>query len=136
MIFTKINHQNIILILAILFISATSNVVDPSPPVWPEAFSQAYNIIYHFGGLNTTGKWWYDWNKQAMRVDSADGRYELMCSSVLPDESTSCTELMINGDMYLIYPEKRQCCKCCKSPNSFCKINSRDWLKGFKYNGT
>jgi hypothetical protein len=43
---------------------------------------------------------------------------------------------MINGDLYIIYPEKRQCCKCCKNPNSFCKITSRDWLKDSKYNGT
>jgi hypothetical protein len=77
-------NAKIFLLFAMVSLCVSAKT-DPLPPVWPEAFSQAYNIIYHFGGLNTTGKWWYDWTKQAMRVDSADGRYELLCSSVLPD---------------------------------------------------
>jgi hypothetical protein len=69
------NNLRITLLLILSALASLSLSLKADPLIWPQAFSQAYNIIYRFGGLNTTGKWWYDWNQQAMRVDSADGRY-------------------------------------------------------------
>ena len=68
-------------------------------------------------------------------MDRTNGRYDLFCSSVLPNVTTPCTHTVVDNKRYLIYPVKRYCCYCCESAKG-CGVLKQNWLEGAEYLGT
>jgi hypothetical protein len=50
-----------------------------------------------------------------------------ICGSVMPNQTTECTQLVANGVRYIVYPQLRYCCACCNVTQG-CGFLSRDWL--------
>ena len=71
----------------------------------------------------------YDADNNRERVDRTNGRYDLVCGSVLPNVTTPCTQTTVANRRYVIYPQRRMCCFCCDSAHG-CGILKKDWLKG------
>lgn len=83
-------------LLALFLVFAALNFsnsfsVQPSPPILPQHFTQKFVEGYHSIKFYTTGQVWYDWTQQAERLDRTDGRYEILCGSVMPNVATPCT---------------------------------------------
>jgi len=68
-------------------------------------------------------------------VDRANGIAEALCGDIMPKVSTPCTQLVVNDNLYIIYPEKKQCCRCCSAAYG-CKVQPRNWLQNYTYVGT
>jgi len=62
----KCKMMSIISLFAILSL-LTFSVYAIEPPLWPERFSQSLTV--DFGDIVTTGKFWYDINQNAQRLD-------------------------------------------------------------------
>jgi hypothetical protein len=77
------------------------------PPIWPNVWTEDFVENYTYkGGVYTVGKHWYDYNRPAERVTLQNGQYESICGSVLPEVNTVCTQIIVNGNLYIIYPQK------------------------------
>ena len=60
------------------------------------------------------------------RVDRTTGKYDDLCSSVKKDD-IPCTDLVVDGFRYLIFPTITSCCMCCTVEQG-CSILRPDWL--------
>jgi hypothetical protein len=120
-----------ILIISIL---ATLALTQVDPPVWPEVFKQAFVESYNSTHLHVSGTFYFDAKRGTMRLDRHDGIHEAVCGSVLPNVSTSCTQLIRDKKRYIVFPERRTCCMCCDAAHG-CGILKRDWLATAKYEG-
>lgn len=120
-----------VLIGALLIVQILGQV---TPPVWPEVFHQSFVESYNSSRLHTTGRFYYDAKREAMRVDRQDGVHDMVCNSILPNISTICTQLIRDKKRYIIHPERRACCMCCDAAHG-CGILKRDWLSTATYLG-
>jgi hypothetical protein len=80
------------------------------------------------------GIFYYEANKNRERVDRANGKYNQVCGTILPNTTTSCTQLVIQNKRWVYFPQKRQCCFCCDAQHG-CGILKRNWLEGAQYLG-
>lgn len=103
-----------------------------SPPVWAPTFSEKFVESYTYYSGKIMGSVFYDSTKDVERVDRADGRYEVLCGSVLPNVSSPCTHLVNNKKRYIIHPDRRTCCMCCDEAHG-CGTTKRDWLSSAKF---
>jgi hypothetical protein len=60
------------------------------------------------------------------RVDRTTGKYNGLCSSVTK-EDIPCTDLVVDGFRYLVFPTIKNCCMCCTTEEG-CGILRPDWL--------
>ena len=67
-------------------------------------------------------------------MDRANGRYDLFCGTVLPNQTTPCQQLTVNKKRWIIYPAKNLCCFCCDAAHG-CGILRPDWLNDADYKG-
>lgn len=105
------------------------------PPIWPDVWSQEFVVNYTFvGGVYTVGKHWYDYGNNSERVTFQNGQYESICSSIMPDVNTVCTQILTNGNLYVIFPENQRCCRCCNNISG-CVVKNPQWLQPFTYVG-
>lgn len=110
--------------------------VEPLPPSWPEQFSADFEEVTSLTlfSSTTTGRYFYDASQNRTRVERSNGIGDRYCGSALPFRSTPCTHLVIEGERFLVFPEKKYCCKCC-SEAAGCGVVSRDWLALATYEG-
>lgn len=96
----------ILFILPLALSFATSNLPEtfPSPPKWPIAFSQSFVESYSTTTSHIQGKVYYNSTADLMRVDRSNGQFDIFCSSIFPNVSTSCSIVMREKKRYMIYP--------------------------------
>jgi len=122
-------------LFAIVVLSVVICVLSaPTPPVWPNAWSQKFTettkIVFTY---STNGSFYYDWTNIRYRVDRQNGYIDRYCGSVKYDE-TPCSHLVLNGYRYLIFPELPYCCMCCTDADG-CGVVMPDWLNNATYLG-
>lgn len=67
-------------------------------------------------------------------MDRENGQHNVFCSTILPNVITPCQSLTVDGNRWIIFPQRSQCCLCCTSQHG-CGILAPDWLKGADYQG-
>ena len=74
-----------------------------------------YIYIFIYIHLNTlfTGTFYYDFTNLRYRIDRDNGRYDRYCgfNGIRAFQNTPCSQLVIDGQRWIIYPEKQDCCK-------------------------
>lgn len=80
------------------------------------------------------GQLYYDSINNRERVDRANGRYDMFCSSIIPGASTPCTQIVTQNKRYIIFPQKNTCCFCCDAEHG-CGILKRDWALDAQFLG-
>ena len=110
-----------------------------APPRFPDTFTQGFNEILSYpvlGNHTTSGTFHYDWTTQRYRIDRDNGRYDRYCGlngfKALID--TPCSQIVVNGDRYIYYPEKSECCYCCSADHG-CGILKPNWMDTATYLG-
>ena len=97
-----------------------SSIADPTPPVWPNAFSVAsrehwYEFINGSKvpiGLNDA-YWYYDYTNKRMRFDHDAGQVDNFCFMNMK-EPVACQLIFDpSGVMFVNYPTKDYCCQLC-----------------------
>ena len=122
--------MNKIILLAVLVLLA----ICKDPPVLAGSFKISYDETFIVDGSKyiVNGQMLYDADHNRERVDRTNGRYDLFCSTIVPNISTPCTQITTNNKRYIIFPQRRQCCFCCSSEKG-CGILRKDWLEGAEY---
>merc|ERR1740117_1950068 len=128
------------ILLGFVSITAASDQVKPSAPVWPKVFSQNFNdtnIFVEDKYQNAKGEYFYDvsdTNNTLTRIDLDNGQNNIYCAENSPGVTSKCSQFVSNGDRYVYKPEHDDCCYCC-SADQGCGVLDQDWMKG-DYIGT
>jgi hypothetical protein len=79
---------------------------------------------------------YYDAANNRERVDRDNGRFDRYCglNGMKQFQNTPCNQYIVNGDRYLHYPQKNECCYCCSSEHG-CGIVKSTWLTGAQFVG-
>ena len=110
-------HTKVFLVVLICFFGYLVKCHQPpSDPVWPELFQQSFQEKFYYpvvGTHYTNGTYYYDYTNRRYRVNRDNGRYDRYCgfNGVRFFQDTPCTQLVINGVRWMIYPEKQECCE-------------------------
>ena len=115
-------------------------LADQQPKIWAENWQSKFEeSSWYFlqGNLSTTGVMKYINNgKAAFTLVSRDnGRSDRYCGSIFPFSTTPCDNLVVDGNRYLIFKEKKYCCKCCNIKNG-CGVIKRNWIENATFIGT
>jgi hypothetical protein len=121
---------------AITIISIVAVIYSKSPPVFNYSYQVGFDetVIRNKQEYHTLGQEFYDPVKNRERVDRANGQHNAFCGTVLPNIATPCNSLTVDGNRWLIFPSRTQCCLCCTSQHG-CGILAPDWLKAADYEG-
>ena len=111
----------------------------PHTPVWPDKFQQDFTETFYYpilGTHNTSGTYYYDWQNLRYRIDRENGRYDRYCgiNGVKAFQNTPCSQLVLDGIRWVIYPEKKECCQCCDAGHG-CGILKPTWMLGAQFLG-
>ena len=117
-------------------------LADPKPPLWPNKFMQTFNETTTFSGgslsgpYTTKGTYYYDWSVKRYKVYRENGRHDRFCgpNGFKLFEDTPCSHIVVDGDRYLHYPEKNECCYCCSEEHG-CGMLFPTWLQDAEYIG-
>eukprot|EP00746_Dinoflagellata_sp_MGD_P141145 gnl/MRDRNA2_/MRDRNA2_74307_c0_seq1.p1 gnl/MRDRNA2_/MRDRNA2_74307_c0~~gnl/MRDRNA2_/MRDRNA2_74307_c0_seq1.p1 ORF type:complete len:238 (+),score=26.24 gnl/MRDRNA2_/MRDRNA2_74307_c0_seq1:66-779(+) len=114
----------------------------PSPPapspqaVWPPVFFANFTETFVKDGRNSTGYYALDLtfngSKGAQAIYRSDGTDAETCGFV--HQNTPCIQLALDGQRYLIFPEKNDCCICCSWAQGCGPIGTQ-WTNGALYKG-
>mmetsp|Transcript_27181 Transcript_27181/g.48803 ORF Transcript_27181/g.48803 Transcript_27181/m.48803 type:complete len:218 (-) Transcript_27181:1527-2180(-) len=118
-------------------LAALASAAQPADPLWPTKFSQTFNETTKILTSNTmTGTMYYDYENKLERVDRDNGRWDRYCglNGVKTFQNTPCSQYVVNGDRYIHYPEKNECCYCCSSEHG-CGIVKSTWLTNATFLG-
>jgi len=110
-----------------------------APPRFPDTFTQGFNEILSYpilGNHTTSGTFHYDWTTKRYRIDRDNGRYDRYCglNGAKAFFDTPCSHIVVNGDRYLYYPERNECCYCCSADHG-CGILKPNWMDAATYLG-
>ncbi len=123
--------------ILLLIISVYGRHNGPQPPIWPaywkSDFSETTKLI---DTHHTIGTIWYASTPSlnATRIDRANGRGDRYCGSEEPFENMPCSQFVVQGMRYLVYPTKKKCCACCSAAKG-CGVVKRNWLTTANYTG-
>jgi hypothetical protein len=120
--------------LVLVLAAMLALTVCQDPPVWPDAFEEAFDekFIQNNITFEVNGIMYYDAANNRSRLDRFNGRYDMFCSSLVPNVTTPCTNLVVEGKRWIIFPQRSQCCFCCDSAHG-CGILKPNWLEGAVY---
>ena len=125
-------------LLAVLAIAAMAE--DPQTPMWPTKFTEDFTESFTYpviGTHKTQGSFYYDFSTNRYRVSRDNGRYDRYCglNGLKAFQNTPCDQFVDEqGDRYLYYPEKSECCYCCSAEHG-CGILKQNWLEGATFQG-
>ncbi|XP_066286692.1 uncharacterized protein [Branchiostoma lanceolatum] len=123
-------------LLGVMSLTQTFKVT-PEPPSWPLAFSVGFHEDWNVSVIpSNDGAWYYDYNIMRARFDHLQGQSNLFCQGrglTLKDNHSDC-HLIFATDMYVHYPQEKQCCRAC-GPAEGCTVLKPAWLTGAKYIG-
>lgn len=123
--------------MTLVGIVTLTSALQPADPVWPMQFAQTFNETTKILTTNTmTGTMYYDAANNRERVDRDNGRWDRYCglNGLKTFQNTPCTQYVVNGDRYIHYPEKNECCYCCSSEHG-CGIVKNTWLTNATFLG-
>lgn len=105
--------------------------VSINPPVWPDSFEVAFDetFVLDTGSQHVNGIYYYDAAHNRSRADRFNGKYSKFCAALAENVTTPCTNLVVNGSRWVIFPQKSMCCKCCDAAHG-CGILQKNWLNG------
>ena len=111
----------------------------PAFPLWPNMFQQTFTEVFTYpvvGSHQTNGTYYYDYANRRYRIDRDNGRYDRYCGINGAKEfvDTACTQLVLKGMRWLIYPDKKECCQCCSSEQG-CGILFPGWMTNATFLG-
>ena len=106
------------------------------PPTYNYAFKINFDetFIINKAQYKVNGQFIYDPVNNRERVDRTNGRYDIVCGTVLPNTTTPCQQITVNNTRWIVFPQKTSCCACCDAAHG-CGILRPDWLKGATYIG-
>ena len=70
---------------------------------------------------------YYDAGNNRSRLDRASGAYDSFCNSLQQNVTTTCINLVAEGQRYIYFPNKKLCCLCCDAAHG-CGILKPEWL--------
>ena len=122
----------VICLLAILAV-----ILCKDAPLYDYAYRISFDeaVVENKTQYKVNGQMFYDPKNNRERVDRSNGRWDLFCGTVLPNQNTPCQQITVNNKRFIIYPNKQQCCFCCDSEHG-CGILRPDWLADAEYKGT
>ena len=122
--------------LWLVFLLAVAFCADPPIYNYPYYTSFEMELYSSFSNGNSTchGQEWIDPNKGLWRVDRGNGKDNDFCGTVIPGQSTPCIHYYIDGKMWLVFPDRYECCFCCEASRG-CGIAKPDFFKDAKYEG-
>merc|ERR1712226_43681 len=111
----------------------------PAEPIWPDKFQVDFTETFWYpalGSHNTSGQYYYDWANRRYRIDRENGRYDRYCgfNGVKAFQNTPCSQLVLDGIRWIIYPDKEECCQCCDAAHG-CGILKPTWMVGAQFLG-
>lgn len=110
----------------------------PDPPVWPPAFSVAFNeTTWLFQSYNFSGVWYYDYANGRQRIDRSTGAHDRYCGTIVTAEDAPCSHLVVDAVRYLVWPTLSKCCGCCNA-TAGCGVVKPTWMRdaGGSFAGT
>ena len=121
-------------LLILLAVLAMSLAIEP--PVYNYSYKINFDesFIQNKTTFRVNGQFIYDPANNRERVDRTNGRYDLFCGSVLPNQTTPCNQIVVDSKRWLVFPAKSSCCFCCDASHG-CGILRPDWLNGAEYLG-
>ncbi|KAL4473502.1 hypothetical protein ABPG74_022366 [Tetrahymena malaccensis] len=124
------------LILALVLLGLV--FCNPSYPEWPQKFEQDFTeeFIYGFLKSSTKGTYSYDYANKAYKVSRENGRTDRYCgfNGLYFFRNTACEQIVVNGDRFLYYPERNDCCYCCSNEHG-CGVLKPTWLQNAIFEG-
>lgn len=120
--------------LLVLFLGIKGEWAGLEPPQWPLAFQATFTRSYlqplANSFTNITGALYYNFTSAQLRIDLSNGRLDRYCGfnggkSLL---NTPCSQVVGQGQRYLVYPELGECCVCCSAQDG-CGVLDFDWLR-------
>ncbi|EGR28688.1 hypothetical protein IMG5_170400 [Ichthyophthirius multifiliis] len=110
----------------------------PSDPKWPNKFQQNFTETFTYGFIKqqTKGTILYDYDTKTYKISRDNGRFDRYCgfNGLYAFQNTQCEHIVVNGDRFLHYPQKNDCCYCCSNEHG-CGILKPDWLNGAQFLG-
>ncbi|CAI2367756.1 unnamed protein product [Moneuplotes crassus] len=112
---------------------------EPEHPRWPTKFSMEFDEKFTYGPLSdeTHGTFYYDAASGRYKVERDNGRYDRYCgwNGIKIIDPTPCTHYVDEeGDRYLYYPTRKECCYCCSAEHG-CGILRQNWQQGAAFEG-
>ena len=82
------------------------------------------------GNATTEGTFKYQVNGtySRMRISRKTGKADRFCGSIFPFSNTACDHLIVDGKRYIVFPEKKYCCKCCVASEG-CGVVKKNWAE-------
>eukprot|EP00357_Protocruzia_adherens_P019011 CAMPEP_0115038542 /NCGR_PEP_ID=MMETSP0216-20121206/43468_1 /TAXON_ID=223996 /ORGANISM="Protocruzia adherens, Strain Boccale" /LENGTH=224 /DNA_ID=CAMNT_0002418957 /DNA_START=266 /DNA_END=940 /DNA_ORIENTATION=+ len=125
--------------LALTALFAITLATDPEVPIWRDQFSQTFTETTKYkilGSHDTAGTYYYDWTNNRARTDRDNGRWDRYCgfNGLKFFKNTPCTQLVVDGMRWMIYPELKECCACCSAAHG-CGVLKPSWVSAGKYIG-
>ncbi|XP_035687758.1 uncharacterized protein LOC118423632 [Branchiostoma floridae] len=126
-------------LLGVMSLTQTLKITPyPQPPIWPSAFSVAFHEKFDIPIIpSSDGAWYYDYSTRRTRFDHLQGQDNNFCQGrglKLQNNHSDCHLIFTPADMYVHYPQERQCCRACGAAEG-CTVLKPDWLAGAKYTG-
>ncbi|XP_012559347.2 uncharacterized protein LOC105845774 [Hydra vulgaris] len=126
-------------LILVIFIAIGCSADKPSDPLWPNTFMQTFKETFYYpviGTHNTKGVYYYDYANLRYRIDRENGRYDRYCgfNGNKAFKDTPCTQLVLEGQRWLIYPDLKECCQCCDAQHG-CGVLKPTWLQNATYLG-
>lgn len=124
-----------ILLLALTLCLRTMALSKDAPIYnYPYSINFEESVVRGTTQYKISGKMFYDSKNNRERVDRTNGRYDLFCGSVLPNQTIPCQQYTMANQRWIIFPTKSICCFCCDAQHG-CGITKPDWLKEAVYAG-
>lgn len=115
----------------------------PDAPAWPDTWTSDFEeerqifFLEWLGNGHNTGTWYYDWKTERQRIDRSNGRFDTLCGAngLKLFQNTPCSQIIVDGNRYLYYPDKNECCHCCDTKATGCGMIKPTWMSGAEFMG-
>ena len=85
----------------------------------PPSFNYAFRVNFDEGWIvnktnfRVNGQFQYDPANNRERIDRTNGRYDIICGTITPNQTTPCQQITVDNTRWVIFPQKATCCACC-----------------------
>ena len=133
--------KHIFVLLALFSVAALAD--RPNDPEWPNEFTIEFEEEFNYKLIwgKTNGTFYYDFGRDGKgsrySVQRQNGKRDRYCgfNGLYFFRNTPCNQYVDeNGDRYLYYPERDDCCFCCSAAKG-CGVLKRTWVQGAEYLG-
>lgn len=130
-------RQTAALVLALVFVAGCNCTVTP---LWPLEWTSNFNeTAVDLNNTSITGQtdgiFYYNFGGGKQRIDRVNGQYDRICGTQKPGVSASCSQIITQEALWVIYPDTQECCECCTKVGG-CSVVSNSWLATSHFQGT